>query len=269
MIESLDRRILGAFVCVDAISGNTITTPIPVTTQQWTVKQNRSGVCVIFNGPSFDALTSQFIPSGTWPPPASFEVKLQDPNRRYLPRRANVKAPLSVPTIPPAPVGSAVNPAVVAALQDPTTVFDPQPVRLYPSPSAPVGPNWAVIHASVVKSGSNPPQGLPWAVLQITRDSDRSVLATGQADARGEALLAVLGLSTKPNTSGTGPVTVSTVPATVTAFFDPTVLSRPASWIPNPDDILSNLSNAALKSSAQSLPLASGQELSLTFAISV
>jgi hypothetical protein len=169
----------------------------------------------------------------------------------------------------PAPAGSSTNPAVVAALQDPTSVFDPQQVPLYPAPSAPIGPNWAAIHASVTRSGTTPAQGLPWAVLQVTRNSDSAVLATGQADASGEALLAVLGLSVQPNTSGTGPVTVSTVAVTVKAFFDPSVLSQPPSWIPNPDDTLSNLSNPALKSSSQPLQLGSGQELSMSFAISV
>jgi hypothetical protein len=267
--ESVDRRILGAFVCVDAISGNAVANSIPVTTQQWTLKANRSGVYVIFDGPGFDLLTTQFLPAGTWPSPVSFEVTLQDPSRRYLPRRANVRAPLKVPTIPPAPAGSSTNPAAIAALQDPTSVFDPQQVPLYPAPSAPVGPNWAVIHASVTRSGTTPAQGLPWAVLQVTRNSDNAVLATGQADASGEALLAVLGLSVQPSTSGTGPVTVSTVAVTVKAFFDPSVLSQPSSWIPNPDDILSNLSNPALKSSSQPLQLGSGQELSMSFAISV
>jgi hypothetical protein len=268
--ELVDRRILGAFVCVDAISGSSVANPISATAPQWTLKPNRNGVYVIFNGPGLDRLTTQFLPSGAWPGPVSFEVTLQDPNRRYLPRRANVQAPLKVPAILPAPAGSASNPAAVAALQDPASVFDPQRVALYPAPSAPIGPNWGVIHASVTRSGMAPAQGLPWAVLQVTRNSDNAVLATGQADASGEALLAVLGLSVQPSTSGTGPVTVSTVAATVKAFFDPGVpIPPPPGWIPNPDDILSNLSNPALKSSSVAVQLGSGLELSMSFAISV
>jgi hypothetical protein len=180
-----------------------------------------------------------------------------------------VKAPLSVPTIAPAPAGSATNPAAAAALQDPTTVFDPQPVSLYPAPSAPTGPNWAVIHASVTRVGTTPVQGLPWAVLQMTRNGDNTVLATGQADASGEALLAVIGLTVETNTTGTGPVTLSTVAVTVKAFFDPSILSQPPGWIPNPDDILNSLSNPALKSASQSISIASGQETQMSFALSV
>jgi hypothetical protein len=256
MNESVDRRILGAFVCVDAISGSSVVPAVPVTAPQWAVTPNRSGIYVIFDGPGLDLLTGQFLPSGTWPAPVSFEVTLQDPTLRYLPRRANVQAPLAVPTIPPVPAA-------------PSGVFAPQQVSLYPSPAAAIGPNWAVIHASVTLSGATPAQGLPWAILQVVRDTDGTVLATGQTSTNGEALLAVIGLTVQANTSGTGPVTVSTVAATVTAYFDPSVLSQPTSWISNPDDILTNLSNPALKSSSQAVQLGSGQELSMSFAIAV
>jgi hypothetical protein len=254
--ESVDRRVLGAFVCVDAITGSSVVPAIPVTAPQWTVKPNHSGIYVIFYGPGFDLLTDQFLPSGTWPAPVSFEVTLQDPNLRYLPRRANVQAPVEVPTIPPVPAA-------------PVGVFAPQQVSVYPSPAAAIGANWAVIHASVTLNGSSPVAGLPWAVLQVVRNSDNTVLATSQTDTNGEALLAVIGLTAQANTSSSGPVTVSTVAATVTAFFDPSVLSQPSGWIPNPDDILTNLSNPALKSSSRPVNLSSGQELSMGFAITV
>lgn len=255
-IENIDRRILGAFVCTDAITGNSIVPAVPVTAPNWTVKANRSGIYVIFDGPNLDPLTGQLIPTGTWPAPVTFEVSLQDPSLRYLPRRAKVQAPLPVPTYPPVP----------ATL---TGVFVPQQVKLYPSPATTIGPNWASIHASVTKAGTNPPQGLPWAVLQVIKNSDSSVMATAQTDANGEALLAVVGLTVQANTSGGGPVTTSTVAATVKAYFDPSVLTQPPGWIPNPDDILSNLSNPALKTSTQPVQLSSGQETAMSFAISV
>ncbi len=259
MIENVDRRVLGAFVCVDAITGNSVIPAIPVTASQWTVTPNRSGIYVIFDGPNFDALTDEFIPSGTWPAPVSFEVSLQDLSLRYLPRRANVQAPLAIPAYPPVPT----------APTPPTGVFAPQQVAVYPSPAAAIGSNWASIHASVTLAGTTPPQGLPWAVLQVVQNSNNAILATGQTDANGEALLAVVGLTVQANSGGGGPVTVSTVAATVTAYFDPSTLSQPAGWIPNPDDILTNLSNPALKSSSQAVELGSGQEMAMSFAIAV
>jgi hypothetical protein len=259
LIENVDRRILGAFVCVDAITGNSVVPAIPVTAPQWTVKPNRNGIYVIFDGPGFDLETGEFIPTGTWPPPVTFEVSLQDPSLRYLPRRVNVQAPLAVPDYPPVPT----------PLTPPTGVFAPQQVAVYPSPAGAIGPNWASIHASVTLAGSTPPKGLPWAVLQVVQNSNNAVLATGQADLNGEALLAVVGLTVQANTGGSGPVTVSTVAATVTAYFDPSVLSQPTGWIPNPDDILTSLPNPALKSSSQAVQLTSGQEIAMNFAITV
>lgn len=267
-LENVDRRVLGAFICIDAITGNSVVAPVLVSAPQWTVRPNRRGIYVIFNGPGFSALTTQFVPAGTWPPRVSFEVTLQDPNRGYLPRRANVLAPMTVPVIGPSPGGVVPNPAVIAALANPAAVFDPQQVTLYPQPSAAVGSNWSTIRVSVTNSAT-PAIGLPWAMLQVIRQDDGTVLATGQTDANGEALLAVVGLTLQTSTSGTGPVTVSTVAATVHVYFDPSVLTQPPGWIPNPDDILGNLSNAALRSGGQDVQLASGQELNLSFAITV
>lgn len=267
-LENVDRRVLGAFICVDAITGNSVVDPMLVSAAPWTVRPNRSGIYVIFNGPGLSALTTQFVPSGSWPARVSFEVTLQDPNRRYLPRRANALAPMTVPVIGPSPGGAVPNPAVTAALANPTAVFDPQQVTLYPQPSAAIGANWSTIHASVTNTAT-PAAGLPWAVLRVIRQSDGAVLATGQTDANGEALLAVVGLTLQTSTSGTGPVTVSTVAATVKVYFDPSVLAQPPGWIANPDDILDNLANAALLSGGQDVQLASGQELNLSFAIAV
>lgn len=254
MTESVDRRILGAFVCIDAITGSSVVPAIPVVPDpQWIVAPNHSGIYVVFDGPGLDSLTDQFLPSGTWPAPASFGVTLQDPNLRYLPRRATVQAALAVPTSPTTPSG----------------VFVPQQVSVYPSPAAVVGPNWAVIRASVTLSGTSPAQGLPWAYLRVVQNSNNAVLATGLSDTNGEALLAVIGLTVQPNTSGTGPVTTSVTPATVTAYFDPSILTQPAGWIPDPDDISSNLSNTALKTSSQPVQLSSGNEFHMSFPITV
>jgi hypothetical protein len=245
-LETVDRRVLGAFICVDAITGLSIVQPLSVSAPPWNIKPNRSGVYVVFDGPGFDILTTQFYPTTPWPAPVGVEVTLQDPNGRYQSRRAKVQAPQSVPAI-----------------------FTPQSVTLYPQASAPVGPNWCTIRASVTRSGTAPPVGLPYAVLRVVRQSDSTVLATAQTDANGEALIGVIGLTVQANTSSTGPVTVSTVPATVTAYFDPSVLTQPSGWVANPDDILSNVTNAALLQSSQPVQLGSGVETSLSFAIAV
>jgi hypothetical protein len=268
MNESVDRRILAAFCCVNAITGNSVLEPLPVIAPQWSLKPNRSGVYVIFDGPGLRPLTTQFVPSSTWPSPVTFEVAIQDPSLRYLPRRVKLQAPLKVPAIALSSGTSLDDPARAAALQDPTSVFSPEKVTMFPAPSATVAPNWAVIRASAVRSGVTPTQGLPWAVLQVVRNSDNKVLATGMADSSGEALLAVLGLKMQESSGGAGPVTVSSIAVTVTAWFDPAILDQPRGWITNPDDILSNLANPQLKKDSQTLSLGAGQEFSMIFPIS-
>jgi hypothetical protein len=268
-LETVDRRVLGAFVCVDAITGTQVRQSISVSAAPWKVKPNRNGIYVIFDGPGFESLTTQFVPGTPWPAAVGFDVTLRDGSRSYLPRRATLRAPMSVPTIGPSPGGAVPNPAVVAALADPNAVFNPQRVAVYPSPSAAVGPHWGAIHASVTQQGTVPPKGLPWAVLRVVRKSDGVVLAAGQADVNGEALLAVVGLRTQASTSPTGPVMVSTVAATVTAYVDPSGLSQPPGWISNPDDILSSVPNPALRSNSQPVQIGSGIEMSLSFAIQI
>ena len=222
-MESTDRRVLGGFVCVDSITRASIQDPLNVTSSL-TLRANRSGVYAMFNAPGFSALTSQFNPAAAqWPAAQYFEVTVQDPTLRYLARRARVQAPQGLPT-----------------------AWVPQQISLYASPAALLSPNWAVVRASVTGSSG---AGLPWAVVQIIK-SDHSVAATGMTDDRGEALLAVTGLGVQVSSSSSGSVTETTIPVTVQAWFDVGTLTQPADWIPNPDDILGNLSSSALKTAS-------------------
>jgi hypothetical protein len=241
--ESSDRRVLGGIVFVDAITSMSVAGPLTVTSTSLKLRANRSGVHAIFDAPGFSHLTNQFNPEAPgWPAPQSFEVVVRDASRQYLARRAAVQAPQSL-----------------------DTVFNPQHVLLYPSPSAPVAPNWALVRASVIGNDGN---GLPWAVIQVIK-GDNSVAATGMTDARGEALLAVMGLGVQVSTAASGSVTEITIPVTVQAWFDPNVLQQPATWLPNPDDILGDLSNTSLKTATASGALGAGQVLLTTITISV
>jgi len=239
--ESIDRRVLGGFVFVDSITGEHVAAPLAVTSKTLRLRANGRGVYAIFDAPGLSQYTTQFDPPATgWPAAQRFEVTVRDPSLKYIARRAEVQAPQSL-----------------------AAVSTPQPVNLYAGPSAALGPNWAVVRASVTGSAGN---GLPWAVLQVIR-SDNSVAATGMTDARGEAVLAVTGLGVQVSASASGAVTETTIPVTVKAWFDPSVLAQPAGWIPNPDDILGNLSNASLKSGQQTGALGAGQILSAAITI--
>jgi hypothetical protein len=241
--EPVDRRVLGGFVFVDAITNGLVVDPLRVTSDDLQFRVNYSNVYAIFDAPGFTGLTSQFNPDPTsWPPARNFEVTVRDASLHYLPRRVQVQAP-----------------------QNLTAVFTPRQFVLYPSPSAEVAPNWAVVRASVRNAAGD---GLPWAVVRVTR-SDDTVAATGMSDSRGEALLAVTGLGVQVSASSTGAVTETTIPVTAQAWFDPGVLSQPAGWVPNPDDILLNLSNPALKTATITGALGARQTLFADITISL
>ena len=63
MNETVDRRILAAFCCVDAVTGNVVTDPLTISGSPWVIKPNRSGTYIIFDGPGFHSLTTDFEPS--------------------------------------------------------------------------------------------------------------------------------------------------------------------------------------------------------------
>lgn len=265
MSEPVDRRVLGAIRCVDAITGDPIPSAMSVTSPQLDLRANRKAIYVIFNAPGLSPRTWQFDPVLPWPGPSQFEISIQDPSRRYLSRRAMIKAPQPLP--PPIDPSKPFDPATV--LSDPAVVFNPQQVTMFPSPAAPVSLNWAVLHISVVKSGTTPPQGLPWTVVQVARSDNKNVLATTVGDPRGEAILAIPGLGPEVSGSDTGAVTQASVAVTVTAWFNPTVSSQLAGWIPNPDDMINNLTDASFKTGNLTDSLAPGQTVNRTLAISV
>jgi hypothetical protein len=266
--EVVSRRILASFVCIDAITGNSVRRPMTVSANGWRIAPNHSGTYIVYDGPGLRNLTTQFVPQGAWPPASTLEVTLQDPLRNYLPRKVKINAPQSVPVIPAAPVGSTSNPAALAALSDPTTIFCAQSVNMFPAPSAPVATTWAVLRVSVQRAAA-PFAGVPWTVVRVVRTSDSAVLAVGQTDSNGEALLAVIGPTTQTNTSGTGPITLPTTAISITAYADPSTITQPTGWISNPGDLLSNLANPALVSSSLAAQLAAGKELRVNFALTI
>jgi hypothetical protein len=109
--EVVSRRILASFVCFDAITGSSVRRPMKVSADGWAIAPNHSGTYIVYDGPGLRNLTTQFVPSSTWPAASMVEVTLQDPLRAYLPRKVKIRAPQSVPVIPAAPSGSESNPA--------------------------------------------------------------------------------------------------------------------------------------------------------------
>jgi hypothetical protein len=258
MKEFVDHRVLGGFQCVDAVTSESIADPLTVTSDALTLRPNRSGVFAVWDAPGLRDYTA-FDPVLPWPDPVKFEIGIQDPGGRYLPRRVKIEVPQPLPvaaTLPTPPFTASSSNAIA---------YGPQLVTLYPGPSAPVALNWAVVRASVM-SNASPPQRLPWAVLQVLNGS--TVLAIGVADPNGEALLAIAGLGLQVSSSPGGPVTEVTTSATVQAWFDPTNPKPPANWVPNPDDILTNMAGP-WKTGTAAIQIGPGQTVRVPVTVSM
>jgi len=241
MPEDVERRVLGAFRCVDAVTRIQVMDPVVVQSDQLDVRRNASQMWVVFDAPGMYELTTQFEVTSAWPAARGFEVSVRSISRRYLPRRANVNVPRKL-----------------AAMSDPDSIMVPQDVVLYPAPTASTLPSWALLRVWVTRNNSD--EGLAWAVVRVTRSSDQSLLATGMSNENGDALLAVPGLGVSASQNGGGAVSESTIDVDVAAFWeDPGQQKRPASWIPDPDVILNDLGNSKWKKFALPQPVKIGR----------
>jgi hypothetical protein len=249
ILENVDRRVLGALRCVDAVSRTPIEEFVAVHSSTLDIRRNSSGSYVVFSAPGMRPFTTQFDVTPPGPAATPFEVMIEPASARYLPRRARVGMPRTV------------------KLDDSNSVMVPQDIPVYMAPAAPLQPNWAVVRIAVKKGATD--ERLAWTVLRITRNSDGAVLATGMSDQRGEAVLAVAGLGQSANQNGGGAVVATTVDATVTALFDPTNLQQPKDWLPDPDTVLQNLGAAALKKKTKGVKIGRGTLSVLTMEINV
>lgn len=203
-VEHIDRRVLGAFQLVDAVTGLPVTiaakievrsaalvnggppADVPIHEQSVQLRQNRSGFQVIERAPFFDDYCSSFDdpadPAET-PPGTRLRLRLalRNAGPHYLPREFELNLPRSVDP----------------AADD--NVFEPAIVQLFRAPGAPVLGGWCVLRVRVTQENSDAP--LPGVLVRVFR-SPRGVNdpAIGQGMTewrgalRGEALVAVADL---------------------------------------------------------------------------
>jgi hypothetical protein len=276
VIENVDRHVLAGFRCMDAITGLSVLDPLQVMAAPLVLRRNLSGVFAVFDAPGVDRNATQLLEPdpASWPGSAKYEVRIEDPANRYLPRRAIILAPQPLPpevavattTTTTTTTTTSTTTTVPAVPAQPPLLTVPQQVVLYPGPAAPVDPNWAVIRVSAVSNDISPKR-LPWTVIQVT--GIPGMKPVGLTNKLGEALLAVPGLGLKLSSSATGSVTEATTAATVMAWFDPSALQQPPDWVSNPDRILQDLSNTQWKTASQAVQLAPGQTSFVRLSISV
>ncbi|HWS99294.1 MAG TPA: hypothetical protein VN256_03405 [Pyrinomonadaceae bacterium] len=261
-VEQLERRVLGAVVFQDSTTGTRVLGPLRVSARGVHVVRNRSGCYVVFSAPGFKAYTDSFLRQPVAAPPpdgialgsVSVEISVSDPSGRYLPRRGTVSLPLDPATTRP---------------DEGAWLFAPVGVRLFPSPTYGTVPGWAVIRATVRERGMT--DRLPWSLIKVKRAGTENVLATGLADRRGEALVAVPGLPVTTSDTGTGTVLTSEIAVELEVIFDTRVKKvrdpedlealahSPDAYIPDPF-ALETGQHPDLRSDTTTASLASGKE---------
>jgi hypothetical protein len=283
MLDVNERRVLGAFRMVSATTGTSADSDFVVDAGPLNVLRNRSGVFVVRDGPGMHDLTLRSdieigiavlkpldlsgkspatgaadsapaaapapgMQAAIAPTQQEFALTISDKRSSYLPRRFKLKLPRKNVTA-----------------SDPDSIFNAVKVQLYPAAAAQVAQSWAVVRVSVVKAGDPARTGLPWSLVQIKKKSDNSILSTGMSDARGEALVSVVGLPALSANGGTGTLLSSDVDVDVAAFFDPANSTQ--DFVPDPDELIAKL--GAMKTASQPAKIASGRTNTVTIEIAV
>ena len=216
-VDLVDRRVIGAFQFVDAVTRFPLTVPavievrraiMPGTSEEVLlppravgILQNRRGICVITQAPLFETYVSSFDtpqpPPATAAGPLRLRVGVLDAGPHYLPQEFQVDLPRSL---------------------DPTaanSVFAAQQVGLFRAPVAPVLDGWAVLRVRVTRTGSSPVAPLPGVVVSVFRSprgAGDAPIGAGMTDWRGgvagEALVPVTDVQRfRP---GSGPTPIET-----------------------------------------------------------
>jgi hypothetical protein len=246
ILETVDRRVLGAIEFVDAPTGARIHAPLVVEAPGVRFLRNPSALYVVMSAQGLVPITNQWLAQPAVPSLGSTVLVLQitDPTGQYLRRRAQMSLPRD---------------ASVANAAQPTSLFSPAVVQLYPAPAARTAPGWALVRASVTSSGPGTPP-IEGGLVRIVRSSDGVRLASGVSDEHGEALVAVAGLPLFNVDGGNGPVLTSQIAVTVQAVTDP------AAQLPiDPDDL--ERRQAVLPGTSSAANLTAGRVVAVSLSV--
>lgn len=208
-LERTEWRALGALRLVDATTRAPIARGMRVHAPGATLVRNRSGLYVIRHWNVLTAHERQFPNPPAAPALASQSLQLHvsDPAGDYLPVAAQIRLPRNS------------DPAQAEAVD---SLFQPAEVALYPSASAPVGINWAVLRVSLTDAVSG--DALGGALLRV--QSNGNIIARGLTDWRGEALVPVVGVPVTTFSDDADAVVISEISVSLQAAFDAASGSR-------------------------------------------
>lgn len=263
LLDRVERRVLGAFRCVDATTRASLHLPLRLVTPPGTrIARNRSGLFVIHDWPPLDTHTQAFAEAPATPLPGSqpLSLSVSDPLGHYLSRRVRLALPRN---------------ADAAMAADPASIFVPVEVPMFPSGTASVGANWAGLRVSLRDTGSD--DALGGVLLRVL--SGGQVLARGLSDWRGEALVPVAGIPVTTWSAGPGDVVVTEIDATLEAYFDPASATRVAraqvlagrspDVLPLVDPVAIEDARAGLPQASVAISLAAGRPLHVSLGIDV
>jgi hypothetical protein len=267
LLGSVQARVLGAIEMIDAITGRRVLTPLAIRTHAMRTVRNAHGLHAVVDADglseyagSFDLDDLDVVPDPLSQP---YDIEIADPVGHYLSRRARVHLPRD-----PDP----------AHRDQPDSVFQPLPLRVFRAPAAPVLPGWSILRATVY--GVDAPLGdgepvpadappLPWALITISEPpavpgDPARVLSRAMTDARGEALIGIPGLPRFTwGDEGEDTVIKPSCPIDVALAWDPRAVA--ADWIPDPDTPEADIDD--LKTATASLEVVAGREHQHVFTI--
>lgn len=199
--ETIDRRILGAIVFLDAL-GRRVRSPVAAAAAGATLWQKEPGVLIVAGAPGLSDHVAAFVGPPGVPALGSVElaVDLVPADPALAPRRAIVPLPRD-----PDPANAA----------EPDSLFRPQEIVLWPSPRGVPSGFAAALRVTLRRSTDG--ARIEGAVLRVQPDGRPAALAL--TDAAGEALLLVPGVPL--STPGDGAVVLPDIGATLTARLDP------------------------------------------------
>jgi hypothetical protein len=201
VVETSERRVLGAFRLVDAVTRLPIGGPATVEARSLVLPgvpgetrlgagsvrllQNRAGMHVVLSAPFFETYTSTFddpqAPPEAQAGPIRVRLAVLDAGVHYLPQQFEMRVPRSLDP------------------SDEDSVFEPQAVGLFRAPSAPAQDGWAVLRVRVTQGATQSPlPGVLVRVFRSPRGAADAPIGAGMTDwrgaARGEALVPVTGI---------------------------------------------------------------------------
>lgn len=261
-LERQERRVLGALRCIDAGTLVPVPTPLQVEVPGARVQRNRSGLYVIVQADALREHEAAFEAPPAEPDLASvaLEARIEDPGGVYLPRRAA----LSLPRDPDPSHAAQAN-----------SLFRTIEVPLFPSATAPVGMNWAVLRVALREQASGDALG---GALLLVRNNG-TVLGRALSDWRGEAFLPVAGVPVTTWSDDPDVVVVTELQAQLEWVFDPAAgtrtpqadvrAGRAPAVLPRVDPDALEAQRATLPHATQAVTLAAGrsQTLSLPLAL--